>query len=101
MLLLAALAAFQAFQEVLLTPPGQKLMTDSESTVTKLMDHFGVHLAPLNQPAPAAPAAQAAAEAPAATAQPTMPGTMPETVIAAMAHAAAPSRFPPAAQTAP
>lgn len=48
--LTAALAAFTAFNQFLITPAGQKLASDSEAIVTNLLSHFGVHLAPLDVP---------------------------------------------------
>lgn len=44
--LTAAMNAFAAFNQFLCTPAGQKMATDQEAIFAKLMDHFGVHLAP-------------------------------------------------------
>ena len=46
-------AALSTFNQVLLTPPGQVLMTNSEKVVADLLAVFGVHLATA-APAPAA-----------------------------------------------
>lgn len=44
--LIAAFTAFTAFNNYLITPPGQKMATDQEEIFTTIMGHFGVHLAP-------------------------------------------------------
>ena len=44
--LTAAMNAFTAFNQFLLTPAGQKLAIDSETVFTNLLDKFNVHLTP-------------------------------------------------------
>ena len=44
--LTAAMNAFAAFNNFLVTPAGQKLATDQKALFAKILDHFGVHLAP-------------------------------------------------------
>jgi hypothetical protein len=43
--LTAAMQAFNAFNNFLCTPAGQKMALDQEQIFTQLMSHFGVHLA--------------------------------------------------------
>lgn len=42
----AAMNAFAAFNQFLATPAGQQLALANQAIVSKLLDHFGVHLDP-------------------------------------------------------
>lgn len=56
----AVIAAFALFNQVLLTPPGQVLFTNANTTVVNLFNHLGAHLA-LALPPPPTPSARAPA----------------------------------------
>lgn len=53
----AALAALAATMNFLITPAGQKLVSDQEAIVTAILSHLGVHIAPTGAEAAAAPEA--------------------------------------------
>ncbi len=44
--LTAALNAFAAFNNFLVTPAGQKLAVDQEAIIAKLLNSLGVHITP-------------------------------------------------------
>jgi hypothetical protein len=61
--LAAILAAFTAFNQFLVTPPGQVLTANANGVVAKVLNGFGAHLeaAGVTQAAQPAPAAAASA----------------------------------------